>query len=148
MTGLYVAAPVQVIRAEPEVEMPIKRVLIVDDDDDIRTVSEMALKFVGKLEVVAASNGAEAVRLASEQEPDLILLDMMMPGMDGVETFKVLRAQPSTAAIPIIFMTAKVQTHEVAEYLKLGAAGVITKPFDPMTLADQVREMAAKAMAQ
>ncbi len=123
--------------------MTKERVLVVDDDDDIRTVSEMALRHVGNFEVLAASSGAQAVGIAATDAPDLILLDMMMPGMDGVDTFKALKAQEASAAIPVIFMTAKVQTHEVESYLALGAIGVISKPFDPMTLADQIRAMVA-----
>ena len=123
--------------------MSIQRVLIVDDDDDIRTVSEMALQFVGKFDVLTASSGSQAVDLAGSSSPDLILLDMMMPGMDGVDTFKALKAQDTSATIPVIFMTAKVQTHEVEGYMELGAIGVISKPFDPMKLADQIRDMVA-----
>jgi len=128
--------------------MTIQRVLIVDDDDDIRTVSEMALQYVGKFDVLTASSGSEAVsKAAGDVLPDLILLDMMMPGMDGVETFKALKAQDTSAAIPVIFMTAKVQTHEVEGYLALGAIGVISKPFDPMTLAHEIRDMVAEHQA-
>ena len=121
--------------------MPIAKILMVDDEPDIRRIGQMSLKAVGKWAVVLASSGAEALELAEAEKPDAILLDVMMPGMDGPETLNQLRARPSTASIPVIFMTAKVQKHEVERYLSLGAAGVINKPFDPMTLPDQVRRI-------
>ncbi len=89
-----------------------------------------------------ASSGAEARSgIAAAFQPDVILLDMMMPGMDGVTALAKLRAQPETAHIPVIFVTAKVQRQEVAEYLALGAAGVVSKPFDPMALPAEVRRL-------
>jgi CheY-like chemotaxis protein len=121
--------------------MPIHKVLLVDDEDDIRTIGQLSLSRVGGWRTVLASSGAEAVRKAAEERPDVILLDVMMPGMDGPTTYGQLRAQEATAATPIIFMTAKVQKQEVARYLALGAAGVIGKPFDPMALPEEVRRL-------
>jgi CheY-like chemotaxis protein len=121
--------------------MPIARVLVVDDEPHIRRIGELALRSVGKLEVSLASSGAEAVEMAAAEHPDVILLDVMMPGMDGPTTLGTLRSRPETAHIPVIFMTAKVQKHEVERYLRLGAAGVIAKPFDPMSLPDDVRRI-------
>ncbi|HZI11668.1 MAG TPA: response regulator, partial [Myxococcus sp.] len=90
---------------------------------------------------VLASSGAEALEKAAAEKPDLILLDVMMPVMDGPTTFAKLRAQEATAHTPIIFMTAKIQKQEVARYLELGALGVIGKPFDPMTLPQEIRKL-------
>ncbi len=121
--------------------MTIRKVLLVDDEDDIRTVGNLSLSRVGGWQTVLASSGAEAVKKAAAERPDLILLDVMMPGMDGPTTFTQLRAQEATATTPIIFMTAKIQKQEVARYLELGALGVIGKPFDPMTLPQEIRKL-------
>ncbi|CAM3712115.1 response regulator [Corallococcus sp. ZKHCc1 1396] len=120
---------------------PIQKVLLVDDEDDIRTIGQLSLSRVGKWQTVLAASGAEALEKAAAEAPDLILLDVMMPGMDGPTTFGRLRAQPATANTPIIFMTAKIQKQEVARYLELGAVGVIGKPFDPMTLPQEIRKL-------
>lgn len=125
--------------------MEIRKVMLVDDEVDIRTIGEMALESVGKWEVVAAASGEEALELAAKERPDVILLDVMMPKMDGPTTFARLREQADTANTPVIFMTAKVQKQEVARYLDLGASGVIAKPFDPMTLPDEIRRTLARA---
>jgi two-component system OmpR family response regulator len=119
----------------------MERILHVEDEPDIREIARISLQEVGGFEVEQASSGQEALRMAPEFVPDLILLDVMMPGMDGPTTFQALRKLPATARVPVIFMTAKVQSHEVERYKALGALGVIPKPFDPMTLADQVRAM-------
>jgi len=116
---------------------------LADDDPDLRTIAEVALSTVGGLVVRAVASGAEALAAAREEPPDVVLLDVMMPGLDGPSTLERLRAEPATRAIPVIFMTAKVQDHEVARYRALGAAAVIRKPFDPMTLAAQVRAIVA-----
>ena len=121
--------------------MTIRKVLLVDDEDDIRTVGNLSLSRVGGWQTVLASSGAEAVKKAAAERPDLILLDVMMPGMDGPTTFTQLRAQEATATTPIIFMTAKIQKQEVARYLELGAVGVIGKPFDPMTLPAEIKRL-------
>jgi two-component system, OmpR family, response regulator len=121
--------------------MTIRKVMLVDDEDDIRTVGHLSLSRVGGWETVLAASGAEAVSKAAAERPDLILLDVMMPGMDGPTTFGQLRAQAATARTPIIFMTAKNQKQEVARYLELGAAGVIGKPFDPMTLPSEIKRL-------
>ena len=128
--------------------MSISSVLLVDDDDDLRLIGRMALADVGGWEAWLASSGPEAVSLAKAHVPDVILLDMMMPDMDGQAVFEQLRADDATSRIPVIFMTAKVAEHEVAEYLELGAVGVIGKPFDPLSLADQVRGILAGGRGQ
>lgn len=114
-------------------------VLCVEDDPDIRALMELALATVGGLRVTACGSGSEALALAPQLQPDIVLLDVMMPELDGTETLRRLRADPRTAALPVLFVTAKVQVHEVEAYRQLGAAGVIAKPFDPMTLAAEVR---------
>ena len=119
----------------------LKRILYVEDEPDIQAVAKMALEMVGGFTVRICSSGEEALGVAADFAPDLILLDVMMPGMDGPSTLKALRNLPSLAKIPVAFMTAKVQPQEVEQYRSLGALDVIAKPFDPMTLADQVREI-------
>ncbi len=115
------------------------RILYVDDEPDIREVAAMSLELDPEFEVRTAASGVEALPLASEWKPDLILLDVMMPVMDGPTTFARLRGQPDTAAIPVVFITARTQAQEVEGFKSLGAKGVIAKPFDPMSLASTVR---------
>lgn len=118
--------------------MALPKVLHVEDDPDIREIALIALETVGGLNVEQCSSGQEALERAPDLAPDLFLLDVMMPGMNGEETFLALRALPQFAATPAIFMTAKAQPVEVARLRELGADDVITKPFDPMTLAEQI----------
>jgi CheY-like chemotaxis protein len=115
------------------------RILHVDDEPDIREVVDISLGLNPDFDVRACASGAEAITAAAEWSPLLILLDVMMPGMDGPATLMQLRNNPQTAAIPVIFMTARAQTREVEHFITLGAQGVISKPFDPMTLAVQVQ---------
>jgi CheY-like chemotaxis protein len=117
------------------------KVLIVDDDEDIRLVSEIAVRRIGKWDAVVAATGEEALESARTEQPDVILLDVMMPSLNGPATLALLREEPATAGIPVIFLTAKVQKHEVERYMALGATGVIRKPFDVMTLADEIRRI-------
>ena len=109
------------------------RVLLIDDEDDIRSIAAIALERVGGWEVKAAADGAAGVAIAEEWRPDAILLDAMMPGMDGLATLKALRKRPGTDTIPVVFLTASVQTAERQVLLDAGAAGVLANPFDPMT---------------
>lgn len=120
---------------------PLQRILLVEDDPDIQAVGQLALEAVGGFTVQLCSSGNAALEQAPTFAPDLILLDVMMPGMDGMTTFTALRQNPLTATVPVIFMTAKVQVHEVAHYKELGALGVISKPFDPMTLSNLILEI-------
>lgn len=120
------------------------RILYVEDEADIRVIAEIALEVVGGFTVTSCASGQEALDAADRARPDLLLLDMMMPGMDGLSTLAALRANPATAQTPVIFMTAKVQSSEVAHYLSLGALDVISKPFDPMALAQQIRSICAR----
>ena len=119
------------------------KVLIIDDDKDIRLIAGLSLSRVGGMTVVEAASGAEGVRQAGKELPDVILLDMMMPTMDGSATLLALRAQPATAAMPVIFLTCKVIGAEVDRMMALGAAGVLIKPFDPRTLPEEVRALLA-----
>jgi CheY-like chemotaxis protein len=120
----------------------VKHILYVDDEADIREVAQMALELEPGFEVRCAASGAEALVVARDWRPDLIMLDVMMPELDGPSTLSRLRAEPSTAATPVIFITARTQVQEVEAFLSLGAVGVIAKPFDPMQLGSQVRELA------
>jgi two-component system OmpR family response regulator len=119
----------------------LSRILYVEDDPDIRTVTLLSLELVGGFEVLACSNGPDAVSRGAGFSPQLLLLDVMMPEMDGPETLKRLRGQPPLARCPAVFFTAKVQPSEVERLLSLGAAAVIAKPFDPEKLADQIRNV-------
>jgi CheY-like chemotaxis protein len=110
------------------------KILLVDDEADIRKIAKLSLEAVGKHEVVLGANAQEGLALAAKVLPDLIVMDVMMPGMDGIAAFAELRRDPALALIPVIFMTAKVQRSEAEHYKQLGARGVIAKPFDPMTL--------------
>ena len=115
-----------------------RKVLIIDDEDDIREVETLTLETMGDFEVIGASNGIDGLAKAESELPDVILLDVMMPGLDGPATFERLKQSERTRSIPIIFMTAKVQAAERQTLLELGPLGVIAKPFDPMTLVDQL----------
>jgi CheY-like chemotaxis protein len=117
----------------------LNRITYVEDEPDIREVATLALETLGGFTLDVCVDGADAVEKAPGFGPDLILLDVMMPGMDGVETFQKLRHIPSLVNTPIIFMTAKAQPAEIDRYKSLGCAGVIAKPFDPITLPDEVR---------
>lgn len=119
-------------------ETRLRRILYVEDEADIRTVARMALEAVGGFEVIECASGAEALAAAPTARADLILLDVMMPGIDGPGTLQALRAIPQTASTPVIFMTAKVQAAEIAQYRALGALDVIAKPFDPMQVSDEL----------
>ena len=116
----------------------LKRILFVEDEEEIREVAKMALEAVGGFELVACASGAEAIAAAPAANADLLLLDVMMPGMDGPATLEALRHIPATAQTPVIFMTAKVQPAEIAYFRSLGAIEVIAKPFDPTQLSRMV----------
>jgi CheY-like chemotaxis protein len=117
------------------------KVLIVDDEPDIRRIAKLSLSRVGGMEVVEAANGAEALVRAKADKPDAVLLDVMMPGLDGPSTLARLREDPATSGIPVVFLTAKAIAAERERLKVLGAAGVLTKPFDPMTLARELRAL-------
>lgn len=118
---------------------PLRRIMLVEDDPDIRIVARLALVDLAGFELELCGSGREALDKAPAFAPDLILLDVMMPELDGPSTLRALRRDRALAATPVIFMTAKAQPEEVAEYRSLGALDVIVKPFDPMALGDQIR---------
>ena len=117
------------------------RILIIDDEDDIREVAALSLETVAGWEVMVANSGAQGLVRASAYQPDAILLDVMMPGMDGPTTFRELRKNPATAHIPVLLLTAKVQASDQRRFADLGVEAVLVKPFDPLTLAEQVAEV-------
>lgn len=123
---------------------PNLKVLYVEDDPDIRAVTEFALEDEG-FELCSCASGQAALEQAESATWDLILLDVMMPGMDGPTTLRRLREVPGLAATPVLFMTAKVQPPELAQYLTMGAIGVIAKPFDPLILGGQIRQQLQEA---
>ncbi len=116
----------------------VHRILIIDDEDDIREVAAMSLESVAGWEVIMASSGAQGLVRAAEYLPDAILLDVMMPGMDGPTTFRELRKNPRTARIPVLLLTAKVQSSDQRRFADLGVEAVLFKPFDPMTLSSEI----------
>ena len=124
--------------------MKLERVLYVEDDPDIREVARMALEVVGGLDVCCCASGAEAVARAETYDAQLIVLDVMMPEMDGPATLSALRASSRLIGVPVVFVTAKVQPSEIAEFLALGVSDVVAKPFDPMTLSDSLRTIWAR----
>jgi CheY-like chemotaxis protein len=115
------------------------KVLVVDDEDDIRRIAAVSLTAVGGMDVCEASGGAAGLARAREEQPDVVLLDMMMPGMDGIETFQALQGDPATARIPVVFLTAKTVSSEADCVRSLGAKGVLVKPFDPIALPRMLR---------
>jgi len=116
----------------------MRKVLIIDDEDDIREVASLSLEAVAGWEVVTAHSGAEGIRMAAAEKPDAILLDVMMPEMDGPTTFKNLQANPETAGIPVLLLTAKVQGVDQRRFASLGVKAVLFKPFDPLTLSQEM----------
>ena len=121
------------------------KVLIIDDEEDFRTIASSCLGLLGGAEVVEANSGEEGLRKAEREQPDVILLDLVMPEMDGMQTLTNMRKNPATEDIPVIFVTTKGMFDEFDDMRKLGALAVITKPFDPVKLADQVRQILADA---
>ncbi len=120
------------------VDQRLSRILIVEDELDIQLVVRFSLERLGHFQLAVASSGEEAVAVAAQFQPQLILLDVMMPGLDGIATLGQLRRVPGLADTPVVFVTARSQAHEVAEYESLGALDVIVKPFDPIGLADRL----------
>jgi len=119
----------------------VPTILVVDDDADIRNLTQLALETVAGWHVLSADSGPAAVETALAEIPDAVLLDMMMPGMDGLTTFELLQADESTRDIPVILFTAKVQIGDRQAWSDYAVRGAIAKPFDPMTLADEVAAM-------
>jgi CheY-like chemotaxis protein len=116
----------------------MRRILIIDDEDDIREVAALSLESVAGWKVSTASSGADGIRAAHAERPDAILMDVMMPSMDGPTTFREMQRSPEIANIPVLLLTAKVQGVDQRRFAGLGVAGVLFKPFDPLTLAEQM----------
>ena len=119
----------------------MRRLLIIDDEDHIREIAQVSLEMVGGWDVLTASCGSDGIAQAEVERPDAILLDVMMPEMDGPTTFRELQASPVTRQIPVILLTAKVQPAERRGFAELGVHGVLAKPFDPIGLPGQVAEL-------
>lgn len=126
--------------------MELTRVMHVEDDESIRMVAEMALADVAGFELLSCDGGHSALQQAEAFAPELILLDVMMPKMDGLQTLAELRKLSSLAATPVVFMTAKIQQAEKQQYLDAGAIAVVEKPFEPMELGDTLRELYQQAV--
>jgi two-component system, OmpR family, response regulator len=122
-----------------------KRILYIEDETDLQWLVKRILESAGGFEVLACGSGAEGLRCIGAFAPDLVLLDVMMPGMDGFSFLRALRARPECAALPVVFITAR--TQEGDEYLRSGAHGVIAKPFEPVGLVEQVRAFAGELAA-
>ena len=114
------------------------KILIIDDEEDIREVAALSLETVAGWTVVTANSGAQGLARAIEHQPDAVLLDVMMPGMDGPSTFRELRKNALTASIPVLLLTAKVQASDQRRFADLGVRAILFKPFDPLTLAQQI----------
>ncbi len=119
----------------------LKKIMCVEDEADIRTITQLALETLGGYTVRMCESGQEALKSVLEFMPDLILMDVMMPGMDGPTTLTHLRSLKESANIPVIFMTARVQSSDIQQYLSLGAISAIAKPFDPVTLPTEISKI-------
>jgi CheY-like chemotaxis protein len=118
----------------------MRRILIIDDEDDIREVAALSLEATAGWQVLTANSGAHGIETAIAQQPDAILMDVMMPGVDGPTTFREMCKIPSIAHIPVLLLTAKVQGVDKRRFADLGVAAILFKPFDPLTLAEQITE--------
>lgn len=127
--------------------MAMKKILLIDDESDIREVVALTLETMGDFEVFATGNGFDGVEIAATVKPDVVLLDVMMPEIDGPSTLALLQQNGATQNIPVIFMTAKVQAADRRRLSELGARGIISKPFDPMSLAQEVTDILNGAIA-
>lgn len=117
----------------------LSRVVYVEDEPDIQAIVRIALEAIGGLQVTIFNSGQEAIARAADQQPQLLVLDVMMPGLDGPSTLRLLREQPGMQHVPAVFMTAKAQPQEIEQLLQQGAIAVVSKPFDPMQLAEQLQ---------
>jgi CheY-like chemotaxis protein len=118
----------------------MRRILIIDDEDDIREVAALSLEATAGWQVLTANSGAQGIQTAIAQQPDAILMDVMMPGVDGPTTFREMQQIPSISHIPVLLLTAKVQGVDKRRFADLGVAAILFKPFDPLTLAEQIAE--------
>ena len=118
----------------------MRRILIIDDEDDIREVAALSLEATAGWQILTAGSGAEGMAIAAKEKPDAILMDVMMPGVDGPTTFRNMQQNPQIANIPVLLLTAKVQGVDQRRFAGLGLAGILFKPFDPLNLAQQISE--------
>jgi CheY-like chemotaxis protein len=118
----------------------MRRVLIIDDEDDIREVAALSLEAIAGWTILTASSGAEGMAIATAEQPDAILMDVMMPEVDGPTTFGLMQQNPAISNIPVLLLTAKVQGVDQRRFANLGVAAVLFKPFDPLTLAQQISD--------
>ena len=118
--------------------MTTKRVLLIDDEEDVRTLASFCIEIETGWEILTAANGREGLKIAETEQPDAILLDVMMPDLDGLQTIDRLKTNPKTKQIPVVFITAKAQASDRRRFYAAGAKGVINKPFDALTLASQI----------
>ena len=123
---------------------PLTRICYVEDDEDIQRIVRMSLEKVGKMTVAVVTDPTRAIETITEFRPDLVMLDWMMPVMDGPTLFRQMKLRPETSALPVVFITAKASSRELDELKSLGAAGTISKPFNPKDLPDQLRAIWAK----
>ena len=121
--------------------MTDKNILLIDDEETIQEVVQVGIEIEAGWQVAIASSGSEGIDLAEKQQPDVILLDVMMPDMDGIDTLSLLKTNHNTSTIPVIFLTAKAQAEEKNQFQSLGVVDVITKPFNSMTLASQIAKI-------
>ncbi len=121
--------------------MQLEHIVLVEDDADIQEIAKLALSSIGNFSVKICSSGSEALQLLQDFKPQLILLDVMMPNMDGPTVLEKIKKNPSLADLPVIFMTAKVQPEEIKSYLQMGACGVISKPFNPLSLSETIQKI-------
>lgn len=126
--------------------MSAKQILVIDDEDDIRKLTQTCLEIMGDWKVLTACSGSEGLAKAQTEQPDAILLDVMMPDMDGPTTFQNLQANPATKHIPVILLTARGRSADRSLFAELGVMGVINKPFNPLKLADQVAEALGRSV--
>lgn len=139
MTSSAISPPEVEVHEAVNTPSALTRVLLVEDEPDIQVIVSLALESLGGMTVRVCDTGSQALACAAEFKPDLILLDVMLPGMDGPTTLRALQERRDLAAIPVIFLTAKAQAHELQQLKSLGALDVIAKPFNPLTLADTIR---------
>ena len=126
----------------------LKKILFIDDDIDILSIIKYSLDALEAVTILTSSKGEEGVEIALVEGPDLIILDVMMPDMDGIEVLKALRLLPNCKNTPVAFLTAKVQKREIEEFIRLGAIGVLEKPFDPISFPDEILKLWEKSMGE
>jgi CheY-like chemotaxis protein len=119
----------------------MRRILIIDDEDDIREVAALSLEATAGWNIFTASSGAAGIEIAAAEQPDAILMDVMMPGVDGPTTFGHMQKNSAISHIPVLLLTAKVQGVDQRRFAGLGLAGILFKPFDPLTLAQQISDV-------